>query len=61
MSEWISVKSSFPDQGLSVLISNGKNIGQAYFLGICWKVVASNDRVDVSDVTHWMPLPELPK
>jgi len=61
---WISVKDRFPEKGQFVLCVSNKIIFQAW-----WDRVSSDcgDWYDaqnswiIEDVTHWMPLPDLPK
>jgi len=56
--EWINVKDRVPDKTISVLIYNGSFIDIAAYL-IQYHFVT--DKGSVLDVTHWMPLPEVPK
>lgn len=60
---WISVEDRLPEPNQKVLISNGDNIGHArlHSSSLYWLIVASNDGVPLSDVTHWMPLPAPPQ
>jgi len=61
--EWVSVDDRLPEYSENVLVSEGTNIGHASLRNSCipyWNIVASNDRVPMSDVTHWMPLPATP-
>lgn len=68
MAEWISVKDRLPrDIGKSVLVVNGHGKISIYALwkreyGNRWTWIDSTGRFNhVNDITHWMPLPELPK
>lgn len=69
MSEWISVKDRLPDDDELVLVYTKDNV-----MSVCPLVIANafanlknlkvwedNNGYYVSDVTHWMPLPEPPK
>lgn len=66
MSEWISVKDRLPDKENLFLIIYGES--RDITLGL-WNL--KNKRFEefeiewfgyeIPDVTHWMPLPELPK
>ena len=63
MSEWISVKDRVPEKHKKVLwcgVKGGLFIGEycEVFIGA---VNVKDGRGHFRDVTHWMPLPELPK
>ena len=51
--EWISVDDRLPDVGNIVLIYSETD-------GVCLDSY-SDDTFDYFDVTHWMPIPRLPK
>lgn len=52
---WISVKERLPDNALEVIaISNGKSTAFLHKLAYCRWIIDET-------ITHWMPLPELPK
>ena len=64
---WISVKDNLPELFYHVLATDGNNIGIAAYQG---ENEEGNDEwIDCGDsfdnylpeITHWMPLPELPK
>ena len=76
MDDWISVDDRLPESGVDVLCINERgaqmvgNIEKAEFIATGLDV--KSDRLDLcyrayqnfsqlSDVTHWMPLPEPPK
>ena len=72
VSGWISVKDRLPDKYLDVLIlvQCPDNISFIPYVAIAWKSTDDDswdsDCLDFNDdtdgiVTHWMPLPELPK
>lgn len=52
MSEWISVKDRLPEHGTEVLVTNGVVMAVAPA-----STVVRRDTF----ISHWMPLPELPK
>lgn len=70
--EWIEIKKELPNIGLGVLISDGKDMASAErckshredklawtgygYGGYEWEFDFNED-----EVTHWMPLPGLPK
>lgn len=68
MAEWVSIKERLPEQDEIVLLSDGKT----YFFGwlhgfsnkLCYvnEYLAERNRsIEESGITHWMPMPELPK
>lgn len=58
---WISVKDRLPERQVSVLVSDGNNVGYCYLTRHGdWNVCASNDYVPYDQITHWMPLPASP-
>lgn len=63
MSEWISVKKRLPDKAddLSIMLV-WRSIEHDYDT-VRWRYQQGWDCViqDKSTITHWMPLPELPK
>jgi hypothetical protein len=62
MSKWISVKEKLPSDGYYLLFSDGRQIGMGWFNHGRQEFIQVNTWADVSTmVTHWMPLPELPK
>lgn len=57
MNEWISVKDRLPETyGKYLVACRGNNIPQIRYYDGVWDVWNC-----VAEVTHWMPLPELPK
>ncbi|UTJ46610.1 DUF551 domain-containing protein [Atlantibacter subterranea] len=56
---WIPVSERMPEAVVTVLISNGADIGKAYWLDE-WGYDFDGDKVP-GDVTHWMPLPNPPR
>lgn len=66
MNNWISVKDRFPEakygESNSVLtVSETGVIDVFYFDGGCWCKPTGEIRNMCTKITHWMPLPELPK
>lgn len=56
---WIPVSDRLPEAAITVLISNGADIGKAYWLDE-WGYDFAGDKVP-GDVTHWMPMPNPPQ
>ena len=62
--EWISVKDRLPEPWKQVLIYSRHDFCEvALYIGIPgkWRVTWNHDMLDADSVTHWMPLPEMPK
>lgn len=72
--EWISVKERLPHKYSRVLVTDGKEVCLHYKQSLCsfkgsegedlyCSCNMNHDRCDVIEgtITHWMPLPELPK
>lgn len=59
--EWISIRDRLPEQGEDVLLFDGGQIYFGYYSEISDKFILGDDKVDISDFTHWMPLPASPK
>lgn len=68
--EWISVKDQLPDLNSWVLSTDGKCVAFTHFLyndyseENYWQYFTSGCGccdTDMPDVSHWMPLPKLPK
>lgn len=63
MTNWISVKDRLPDENEIILLCDGKEVT----VGFRWNgFITGEIRWNCQDdwfetVTHWMPLPELPK
>jgi len=61
MSEWISVKERFPNEGDLVLISDAREDSPAVMVSFYIHKVGRWGFRDLEfDPTHWMPLPEPP-
>ena len=62
---WISVEDKLPDKSNRYLVYFGKGIGTttktAYWLRTKQKWMGSEAHSTITDITHWMPLPEPPK
>ena len=58
---WIKCSDEMPEKSVNVLIANIYTIGLAKLNSTGFTVIASNDFVPKNQVTHWMPLPELPE
>lgn len=56
MGEWIGVKDRLPEQGIRVLVSSNKFVGEAFLtnINVWYRYVG----LPLLDVTHWMPMPE---
>ena len=59
--KWIKCSDEMPEKSVNVLIANIYTIGHAKLNSTGFTVIASNDFVPKNQVTHWMPLPELPE
>ena len=66
--EWISVKDRLPEDSNdgyadAVLVTDGFVQHMAYFVGGEWRFAESGEIKEPMwyRITHWMPLPELPK
>ena len=66
--EWISVDDRLPEYSNdgfvdAVLVTNGFVQHMAYFVGGKWRFAESGEIKEPMwyRITHWMPLPELPK
>ena len=64
MNKWINVKERLPENGdyNDYLITDGKNCYVCCYLYIhnVWMSSMGRSLNDIN-ITHWMPLPELPK
>ena len=64
VNQWINCKDKMPDSGIDVLIcARNRMINLAWYdkdMGYFY-VCDSDFKYNSLDVTHWMPLPELPK
>lgn len=64
MSEWISVDDRLPAEEVDVLVFGKRGVMIGYTVaGVFGGQWASFETEEATkfDVTHWMPLPELPK
>ncbi len=68
--KWISVKEKMPEEGEPVFASDGRGIVKAQYEGVVidmpvggwWTLKHISGKPVVSgNITHWMPLLELPK
>ena len=55
------MRTKLPEQGKDVLLFDGGQIYFGYYSEISGKFIVGNDKVDVSDFSHWMQLPPFPK
>ena len=65
--QWISVKDRLPEDNVNVLIKHESDTGPAT-APLIWIAFFNSEFnkwstywLDLSKVTHWMPLPEAPK
>lgn len=64
LGKWISIDETFPDPGMRVLATDGVFVGEAIFARDSrWSGYGGGILRDCigSVVTHWMPLPPVPK
>lgn len=66
MTNWIPVTERLPDIFVNVLCTNGRSVFKAYYYdGSITKIMGwwecPDDGHLLEDITHWMPLPKLPK
>lgn len=63
MSKWIKCSERMPDDFVDVLVTDGARVEVMWFdrdgYWDSW-VEPRSVTIDSEDVTHWMPLPELP-
>lgn len=60
--EWISVKDRLPEIFKIVIVTDGKGVAAgAWQGGHHWLVRNAIRKVCKEEVTHWMPLPQVPK
>ena len=62
--EWISVDDRLPEPWKQVLIYSRHDFCEsALYIGAPgkWRVTWNHEMLDADSVTHWVPLPELPK
>lgn len=60
-SKWIDVKERLPEHGIGVLGMNRVMVYSQTIRYNKFKETWELDRVSINHVTHWQPLPELPK
>ena len=58
---WILLNEGLPEQGVDVLLYDGGQIYFGYYSEIYNKFIVGGDKVETSDFTHWMSLPNAPK
>lgn len=58
--EWVLIKEILPEQGEDVLLFDGGQIYFGYYSEISEKFIVGDDKVNISDFTHWMKLPAFP-
>ena len=62
MGEWIKCSERMPEELDDVLVTDGDSIEMKWWDGDDWDSwVECNSNICSDDVTHWMPLPELPE
>ncbi len=62
--KWISVKERMPERYTDVFVYDGNNCYIGYFTNADSFVTTQDpyhNTYQIEDVTHWMPLPKLPK
>ena len=62
--EWISVDDELPEAWKQVLIYSRHDFCEsAVYIGVPgkWRVTWNHEMLEADSVTHWMPLPEMPK
>ena len=62
--EWISVDDMLPEPWKQVLIYSRHDFCEsAFYIGAPgkWRVTWNHEMLDADSVTHWVPIPELPK
>ena len=63
--KWIPVTERLPDYNLVVLVTDGVDVGMGHRYALAegkyegWEVPFAD--IEEDDISHWMPLPELPK
>ena len=60
MNEWISVKDRLPEEYQFVIATNGKEVKEARFFHAGNRGGYVFNNITLPNVTHWMPLPQLP-
>lgn len=61
MSEWISVEDRLPTVANEYIVTNGSAVSTLEWNDGKWWSVVLGQNVPLKNITHWMPLPELPK
>ena len=62
--EWIRIEDDLPEDLENVLFTDGKDVYKGYINKSVWgewNYWFSISDVGIEDVTHWMPLPTMPK
>ena len=59
--QWISVKDGLPEMFTDVMVYTDRYGGRIEFAHIGIQGWIHNGAILIPNVTHWMPLPELPK
>lgn len=64
MSKWIKCSDELPKDGKLHLVTDGKGwafawLDKDFLMGYAW--MDKNMRHQIKNITHWMPLPPLPK
>lgn len=57
--EWISVNDNLPEEGISVLVSNGEFVCESYLKNKKW--IRGGVEIFYMTPTHWMFFPKPPK
>ncbi|MGV0982604.1 MAG: DUF551 domain-containing protein [Polynucleobacter sp.] len=60
MSEWIKLDEQFPDDG-RIIVATRTGCGEALAINHAYILSLGDGNDFTNKVTHWMPLPELPK
>ena len=69
INEWVSIEERLPRECVDVLVTDCYEVGIGYFVKHedgSWHCVTTlsisedGEWVSTNDVTHWMPLPEMP-
>ena len=64
MSEWISVKEGMPTDMQEVLAFDGATMARAWPRPTAWyntRWGSFDEELEVTAITHWMPMPKPPK
>jgi hypothetical protein len=58
--KWNLITDGLPEQGKDCLLYDGGQIYFGYYSEIYDRFIVADDKVNISDFTHWMELPEPP-